>query len=48
MPLTPQQAEEFWSCADCDGNGKMTIKELKVAMTTKYNANLSDADVAVS
>ena len=48
MSLTQEQAEEFWTIADADGNGQMKVNELKHAMQTKYNANLCDKDVAVS
>ena len=48
MSLTQAEAEEFWAIADADGNGQMKLNELKQAMQTKYNVNLSDKEVAVS
>lgn len=44
MSLTSEQCEEFWAIADVNGDGNVSIQELKKAIHMK--AKLSDREIA--
>ncbi|KAL4222619.1 hypothetical protein ACF0H5_018660 [Mactra antiquata] len=41
MSLTQKQCEEFWALADRDGDGELSIQELKEAVK-RYNPRITD------